>query len=308
MTNEANNQEREIPEGKISISERILQGGNPPPNVRANPEKYYYDPESKQYPRRPEPIPDFSIFSGQREIPCFPEGTLVVTASGLVPIESLTPHMTVLSFNEVEKTICYKSVTALLRSKTVQIVKILTNCDSIYVTSCHRFWIENTKQWVAAKYLEPGMLLWTLISGVCEVKNIDTITVVEQDTYNLTVADFHTYFVRFEGFLVHNASEVPLGKIYIGRDPEGNIIYVGKTKQDLLDRESQHHDEAVKKPEKYGFKIDMKLEVVIDGLTDDQMYFHERRIYDELGGKDKLKNIIEPMGDEKINQLIEKYC
>lgn len=308
MTNDADNQQREIPEGKISISERIAQGGNPPPNVRANPEKYYYDPESKQYPRRPEPIPDFSTFGGQREIPCFPKGTLIVTALGLVPIESLTPYMSVLSSDEVGKTICSKSVTALLRSQTVHLVKILTDCDTIYVTRRHRFWVESKKRWIAAKDLEPGMLLWALTCGVSEVKSIDVITVVEQDTYNLTVDNFHTYFVGFEGFLVHNASEVPLGKIYVGRDSEGNIIYVGKTKQDLLDRESQHHDEGAKKPEKYGFKIDMKLEVVIDGLTDDQMYFHERRIYDELGGKDRLRNIIEPMGDEKINQLIEKYC
>jgi Pretoxin HINT domain len=300
--------QREIPEGKISIPERIAQGGNPPPHVRADPEKYYYDPESKQYQRRPEPIPDFSASGGEREIPCFPKGTLIVTASGLVPIESLTPYMTILSFNEADKTICSKSVIALLRSQTVHLVKILTSYNTIYVTRHHRFWVEDKKQWIAAKYLEPGMLLWTLTEGACEVKNIDTIIVVEQDTYNLTVADFNTYFVGAEGFLVHNAYVIPMGKIYVGRDPEGNIIYVGKTKQDLLDRESQHHDEGIKEPKKYGFKINMKLEVVIDGLTDDQMYFHERRIYDELGGKDKLNNIIEPMGDEKINQLIEKYC
>lgn len=308
MTNDADNQQRQIPEGKFSISERIARGGNPPPHVRANPEKYYYDPESRQYPRRPEPIPDFSSGGAKREIPCFPKGTLVTTTNGLVPIELLTPCMTILSFDEVKKTICNKSITALLRNKTAKLVKIFTDYQTINATARHRFWVENKKQWIAAKHLEPGMLLRTVASGVSEVKNIDIQEVVEQDTYNLTVADFHTYFVGFEGLLVHNASEVPQGKIYIGRDQEGNIIYVGQTKQDLLDRESQHHDDAVKKPEKYGFKKDIRLELVMDGLTDDQMDFHERRIYDQLGGKDKLKNIIEPMGDEKINQLIEKYC
>lgn len=84
------------------------------------------------------------------------------------------------------------------------------------------------------------MLLRTVTSGVSEVKNIDILQVVEQDTYNLTVADFHTYFVGKKGLLVHNASEVPQGKIYVGRNPEGNIVYVGQTKQDLLDRESQN--------------------------------------------------------------------
>jgi hypothetical protein len=52
----------------------------------------------------------------------------------------------------------------------------------------------------------------------------------------------------------------------------------------------------------------MKLELVMDGLTDDEMDYHERRVYDEQGGEAKLKNRQIPMTDEKINILKEKYC
>ena len=52
----------------------------------------------------------------------------------------------------------------------------------------------------------------------------------------------------------------------------------------------------------------MKVEVVMDGLTDEEMDYHERRIYDEYGGKEKLKNRQIPMTDEKINALKAEYC
>ncbi|MFP4411717.1 polymorphic toxin-type HINT domain-containing protein, partial [Coleofasciculus sp.] len=299
-----------IPEGGIPIEERLAQGGNPPPHVRENPEKYYYDPASGKYPRRPEPAPDFSGGRGERAIPCFPRGTLVVTTDGVVPIEQLVLGTTVRAFDEVTKATLDKPITAILGNKTVRLVDVTTDSETISATTRHRFWVEDKNQWIAAKYLETGMLLRTVAGAVSEVKSIGIRQVVEQDTYNLTVSDCHTYFVGSEGLLVHNADEVPKGKIYIGRDPQGNIIYVGQTKQTLWEREFQHHSDAVKQPEKYGFKKDMKLELVpaMDGLSDDEMFYHERRIYDKLGGKDKLKNIIEPMGDQKINALIKQYC
>jgi hypothetical protein len=306
--NSSGNRQRQIPQGGISIEERLTQGGNPPPHVRANPEKYYYDSASGQYTRRPEPAPDFSAGSGERAIPCFPKGVLVATSNGAVPIELLALGMTVRAFDEVTEATLDKPITALLRNKTVRLIDVNTDSEIISATTRHRFWVEDKQQWIAARYLESGMLLRTITGAVSKVQNIVMREIAEQDTYNLTVADCHTYFVGEEGLLVHNADETPKGKVYIGRDRDGNIIYVGQTKQDLLSRESDHHGDAIKEPEKYGFKKDMKLEAVMDGLTDDEMDYHERRIYNEHGGKEKLKNKIEAMGDEKINALVEKYC
>jgi len=175
----------------------------------------------------------------------------------------------------------------------------------------HRFWVEDKKQWIPAQYLEPGMLLRTVACQVREIQAIVVLEVAEQESYNLSIADCHTYFVGREGFLVHNADEVPIGKIYIGRDEAGNIIYVGQTKQDLLTRQANHHRDARKNPRKYGFKKNMSIEVFeeLRGLTDDEMHYHERRVFDKLKEEGhKLRYLQEPMGYPKINALIEKYC
>ncbi len=65
----------------------------------------------------------------------------------------------------------------------------------------------------------------------------------------------------------------------------------------------------IKKPEIYGYKKDMKLEVIIDGLTDDEMHYHERRVFEQLTAQGiKLRYEQEPMGYAGINELIQKYC
>jgi hypothetical protein len=292
--------QRPIPEGGVSIEERIKQGGNPPPHAKANPDKYYYDKESGQYVRRPEPKPDFS--SGDRAIPCFPAGTLVITKNGKLPIESLSVEMNVQAFDEFLQFTLDKPITALHRNRTVRLVEIITENETLSATTRHRFWVEDKQQWIAARYLESGMMLRTITGEITNVKDISIREVEEQDTYNLTVADCHTYFVGNTGILVHNEDETPRGKIYIGRDPiTGEIVYVGQTKQELDTRESDHHRDAIKEPEKYGFKKDMKLELVLDGLTDDEMDYHERRVYDEQGGEAKLNNRQIPMTDEILN-------
>ncbi len=55
----------------------------------------------------------------------------------------------------------------------------------------------------------------------------------------------------------------------------------------------------------------MKLELYpgMDGLTPDQMNFHERRIFDQMKNSGfNLKNNQIPLVDEKVNALLKKYC
>jgi hypothetical protein len=306
--------QRPLPQGGQPIEKRLQDGGNPPEHVRKNPDKYYYNPETGKYPRRPEPKPNFSDGT-ERKIPCFPKGTPVATSTGTVPIENLTVGTNVLAFDEFSQTQVQKPITALMHNRTINLVDIMVGTETLQATLSHRFWIENKKQWIAAQYLEPTMYLRTLTGKVENIKQILVREVSEQETYNLSIADYHTYFVGNEGFLVHNADEKPNGKIYVGRDPKtGEVIYVGQTKQDLSERAKQHGNDAKKYPEKYGFKKGMVFEEVMDGLTDDEMDYHERRIYDEHGGKENikenkiLKNRQLPMTTEKINALKAKHC
>ena len=304
---------REIPEGGFPIEEGIRLGIRARKDIfqkaQENPELWYFDPKTSRYKKRPEPLPNFFVAGEQRAIPCFAEGTLVATTThGLVPIELLTLSMKVPAFDEFKQVMLDKPITVLVRNKTLCLVNVTTDKETIYSTTRHRFWVENKKKWVAAKELKPGMLLRTVTGGVSKIKMIIVQDVPEQNTYNLTIADCHTFFVGALGVLVHN-EDSRNGKVYIGRDPQGNIIYVGQTKQDILNREKNHHANAIKRPEIYGYKKDMRLEVIIDGLTDDEMHYHERRIFEQLTAQGiKLRYEQQPMAYAGINELIKKYC
>ena len=305
--------EREIPSGGLPIEEGIRLGVGAREDIlqkaQSNPELWYFNPKTRRYKRRPEPLPNFSQGGEQRAIPCFLEGTLVATtAHGLVAIELLKQGMKVLAFDQFKQTMIDKPITALVRNKTAHLVSITTDEETIYSTTRHRFWVENKNRWVAAKELKPGMLLRTVAGGVSFIEMVVVEDVSEQNTYNLTIADCHTYFVGKQGVLVHNEDKRN-GKVYIGRDRQGKIIYVGQTKQDILNREKNHHTDAVKRPEIYGYKKDMKLEVIIDGLTVDEMHYHERRVFEQLKTQGiQLRYEQEPMGYAGINKLIKKYC
>ena len=120
---------RKIPKGGISLAERMAQGGKPPRHVRENPEQYYYDPKTARYPRRPEPMPDFEK-GKQHAIPCFAAGTLVVTTTGLVPIELLRLGTMVPTFDQFGQTTRSKPITALLRNKCTRLAYITVGNNS----------------------------------------------------------------------------------------------------------------------------------------------------------------------------------
>ncbi len=245
-----------------------------------------------------------------REIPCFPEGTLVATKSELVPIEQLSVGDKVLTYDETGLRTLEKPITKVLRNKAVCFIEIALAGDIIRTTKKHRFWVQNQQMWLDAQFLSSGMLLRNSIGENCKIRGISTQEVDERVTYNLTVDDCHTYYVGQSGILVHNTGDAAAGQIYLGY-LNGEVVYVGQTKQTLAQRMKGHLNDALRSPEKYGWKQDMKMELVdgMDGLDADQMNYHERRIYDELNeqGHD-LKNRQVPYTDEKMEKLAKKYC
>lgn len=92
---------------------------------------------------------------------------------------------------------------------------------TLSVTATHPFYSES-REWVHASKLNIGEQLVEDDGGTL------TVTAVDFDpsapislTYNLTVADYHTYFVGEDGVLVHNG----FGSYIIG---DGKNYYVGK--------------------------------------------------------------------------------
>ena len=62
------------------------------------------------------------------------------------------------------------------------------------------FWVSG-KGWLKARELQPEMRFHTL-KGTVRLDRVEPAA--KQDTYNLVVADFHTYFVGRQKLLTHD--------------------------------------------------------------------------------------------------------
>jgi hypothetical protein len=91
--------------------------------------------------------------------------------------------------------------------------------EILTVTDNHPFWVINKSHgkhnrklagWVPSAKLKPGMLVQTHDGKTLPVVSIVTTHKIQQ-TYNFTVADFHTYFVGIAKVWVHNSGNCPCG-------------------------------------------------------------------------------------------------
>ena len=81
-----------------------------------------------------------------------------------------------------------------------EIFRLRTKNETLEVTGGHVFWVSG-KGWIKARQLQPAMRLHTL-KGTVDLLAVDRHG--KQDTYNLVVADFHSYFVGKEKILTHD--------------------------------------------------------------------------------------------------------
>ena len=138
---------------------------------------------------------------------CFVEGTLVDTEHGLRPIEEIAIGEKVWSRDEKTGETALKPVVDLIHLNQRQIWEVaFTGMDgataSFETTDDHPWWVAG-QGWKKTEELVVGMAVTTrdgrgmVLASVLETDRIDA-------TYNLTVADFETYFVGEQGVLVHN--------------------------------------------------------------------------------------------------------
>jgi hypothetical protein len=152
---------------------------------------------------------------------CFAAGTLVWTADGLKPIEAICPGDWVLSRNEQTEEQGYKPVvdtivthpTELWSLELAQQARTGNATDRITGTGEHPFWVLERNAFVPMREVRVGDTLSLADGGTATVMDI----AVERGpprggtratTYNLEIAEYHTYFVGREGVWVHNASEL----------------------------------------------------------------------------------------------------
>ncbi|MFJ7957515.1 polymorphic toxin-type HINT domain-containing protein [Streptomyces sp. NPDC096319] len=143
----------------------------------------------------------------------FIAGTRVLMADGKEnPIEDVEPGDEVLATDPETGRTEARVVTAGVFTRDDKIYVDLVVEDHggssvITTTDHHPFWSESDQRWIDAGDLTPGAILRTAEGRGVKVISVRAYSDV-RDTYNLTVADLHTYYVRSGGTsaLVHNTN------------------------------------------------------------------------------------------------------
>ena len=144
---------------------------------------------------------------------CFAAGTPVVSLTGPMPIEKLQIGDRVLAQNPGTGELAYKFVMGLTVRPPAETVLVTTTHGAIRASRGHPFWIVG-KGWRMAKELEVGDRLHCL-EGSVRVTEITSQP--NEKVYNLSVADYGTYFVGEGQVLVHdNTPRLPTRAVLPG--------------------------------------------------------------------------------------------
>lgn len=151
-------------------------------------------------PTRPQPIESFSP-PPLRRSDCLAAGTTVWTDRGTTAIEEVQVGDLVLSQDPETGELAYKPVLRTTVRPEGPLVRVRTVKGEAFETSGgHLFWVAGDG-WIRARQLESGMEL----HGVGDTARVSlTEDGPELETYNLIVADFHTYFVGEGKLLCHD--------------------------------------------------------------------------------------------------------
>ena len=141
---------------------------------------------------------------------CFDGATPVSTPTGLVRIDALRVDDVVLARDPESGASAAKRVLAVMQRPNPGIVRVRVQGDdgrreSIATTYEHPFWVATRERFVPAGELAPGDRLDALDAAHgATVVSLAGEPALHALVYNLSVADFHTYFVGESPVLVHN--------------------------------------------------------------------------------------------------------
>ena len=131
---------------------------------------------------------------------CFAAGTIVWTATGPKPIEKIRIGDLVLSQDVETGEVGLKPVLTTTTRPPEQLVRITTEREVLEATEGHPLWEPKTG-WTLAGKLTAATPLYALDKSV-EIREITEGG--HRETYNLVVADYHTYFVGESRILSHD--------------------------------------------------------------------------------------------------------
>jgi hypothetical protein len=233
-------------------------------------------------------------------IPCFPAEALVHTPDGLKEIQTLHEGDLVLAYDSKNGEVVARPITACLGNWTQHLAKIKIGDEMIWATRIHPFYLPEANEWRAAMELKAGMKVLDIDLKLRTIEDVQ-IMGTHEDTFNISVAEFHTFFVGKVGLLVHNSgfeniTQVPT-EIYTVRDPAGQVVYVGKTVQGLDVRFQQHINGA--HPDwANGYTI---RQAGAGNWTSYESAVWEQHYMDVYGGKTALENRALAISEAKYN-------
>ena len=134
---------------------------------------------------------------------CLVPGTPVHTSSGLVPIEKIQIGDLVLSQDIETAELTLKPVILTTIRPPKSTIKIGTSTGTMEATGGHLWWASG-QGWVKTRDLKPGMTLRT-VTGTSTIVSLEFNPILQQ-THNLVVDGFHTYFVGEERVLSYDNS------------------------------------------------------------------------------------------------------
>ena len=143
---------------------------------------------------------------------CFVGGTLVQTADGTAAIETIEVGDYVWAWDELRNDVSLKRVLETYVNETDELVHVFVNGEEIVTTPSHPFY-SPVKGWTDAVHLRAGDIL-VLVNGEYVVVEKVQHELLENPVkvYNFQVEDYHTYYVRESGVLVHNICKLEFCK------------------------------------------------------------------------------------------------
>jgi hypothetical protein len=135
---------------------------------------------------------------------CLVAGTPVWTDRGPVAIDKVQIGDRVLSQNVETGELAYKPVLKTTVRPKRPLIALEIGPRTVRMTGGHPFWVPG-KGWVKARNINEGMAMHD-VTGTTAVRPVGTAK--PEPTYNLIVADFHTYFVGETKVLSHDNTPI----------------------------------------------------------------------------------------------------
>lgn len=134
---------------------------------------------------------------------CFPANVKVLTPLGLVNIQDIKIGDEVLAYDVDQNKLVVRPVEKTSQNWSDRLVELKLTRETISSTGSHPYWEEESRSWVPARELRPGMVV-RLADG-----RTDVVRGIQQrsgifEVYNFEVAGEHNYFVGQSSVLVHN--------------------------------------------------------------------------------------------------------